>query len=248
MAKEGDFGYSRLESDSPSMASQRLCPLADSFSSVCLLDSMGNDLSIVNDAKQSYDRHAQEFGDKERRLLDYLLSHNHTSPLRGAILRFHVKAPLFVARQWWKHTVACTYVDDQLGWNEKSFRYCEANEHEYYYPETFRKQSTNNKQGSNGEISDQDKAASVYSRAVGIAVESYIDLLEMGVAKEQARAILPACLYTSFTWTCSLQALLHFIQLRREPGAQGEIQAYAIALEQLASEKFPETFALFSNV
>ena len=209
---------------------------------------MGNDLSIVNDAKQSYDRHAQEFGDKERRLLDYLLSHNHTSPLRGAILRFHVKAPLFVARQWWKHTVACTYVDDQLGWNEKSFRYCEANEHEYYYPETFRKQSASNKQASDGEISDQDKAASIYSRAVGIAVESYIDLLEMGVAKEQARAILPACLYTSFTWTCSLQALLHFIQLRREPGAQYEIQAYAIALEQLASEKFPETFALFSNV
>jgi thymidylate synthase (FAD) len=218
-------------------------PLGDGIGKVVLLDCMGDDLSIVNDAKQSYDRHAQEFGEKEQRLLSFLLTNNHTSPLRGAVLRFHVKAPLFVARQWWKHTVACTYVDDQLGWNEKSFRYCEAKDNEYYYPSSYRAQSSTNKQASSGLINEQDKASALYSRAVGIAVESYVDLIAMGVAKEQARAILPGCLYTSFTWTCSLQALLHFIALRKEAGAQDEIQRYAKALTSLGADKFPATFA-----
>lgn len=218
-------------------------PLGDGIGKVVLLDCMGDDLSIVNDAKQSYDRHAQELGEKEQRLLSFLLTNNHTSPLRGAVLRFHVKAPLFVARQWWKHTVACTYVDDQLGWNEKSFRYCQARDNEYYYPSSYRAQSSTNKQASDGLINEQDKASALYSRAVGIAVESYVDLIAMGVAKEQARAILPGCLYTSFTWTCSLQALLHFIALRKEPGAQDEIQHYAKALASLGADKFPATFS-----
>ena len=222
-------------------------PLDDGIGKVVLLDCMGDDLSIVNDAKQSYGRHAEQFGEKELSLLSFLLTNNHTSPLRGAVLRFHVKAPLFVARQWWKHTVACTYVDDQLGWNEKSFRYCLAKDNEYYYPSVFRQQSANNKQASNGEINDQDEARAVYSRAVGIAVESYVALIELGVAKEQARAILPACLYTSFTWTCSLQALLHFIGLRKEPGAQHEIRLYSDALIYLVSPHFPATFSLLGS-
>ena len=125
-------------------------PLDDGIGKVVLLDCMGDDLSIVNDAKQSYDRHVEQFGEKEQNLLSFLLNSNHTSPLRGAVLRFHVKAPLFVARQWWKHTVACTYVDDQLGWNEKSFRYCLAKDNEYYYPSVFRQQSANNKQARAG--------------------------------------------------------------------------------------------------
>lgn len=226
--------------------SQRF-PLGDGIGKVELLDAMGDDLAIVNDAKQSYDRHSQHFGEKEQGLLSFLLTNNHTSPLRGSVLRFHVKAPLFIARQWWKHVVACTYVDDQLGWNEKSFRYCQAKDNEYYAPLVFRTQSTNNKQASNGEIDAQHKASALYSRAVGIAVESYVNLIEMGVAKEQARAVLPACLYTSFTWTCSLQALLHFIALRQEDGAQYEIQQYAKALTELAASRFPHVFALVAN-
>ena len=222
-------------------------PLDDGIGKVVLLDAMGDDLAIVNDAKQSYDRHSQQFGEKEQGLLSFLLSNNHTSPLRGSVLRFHVKAPLFIARQWWKHVVACTYVDDQLGWNEKSFRYCQAKDNEYYYPSLFRAQSTSNKQASNGEIAEQSEASAIYSRAVGIAVESYVSLVEMGVAKEQARAILPACLYTSFTWTCSLQALLHFIALRQEDGAQYEIRQYAKALAHLASSRFPHVFTLLGN-
>ena len=231
------------------MASEGLerFPLGDGIGKVLLLDSMGDDLAIVNDAKQSYDRHSQQFGEKEERLLAFLLSNNHTSPLRGSVLRFHVKAPLFIARQWWKHVVACTYVDDQLGWNEKSFRYCSAADHEYYYPPSFRAQSASNKQASNGEITEQDQALNLYSRAVGIAVESYVDLIELGVAKEQARAILPPCLYTSFTWTCSLQALLHFIVLRKEDSAQHEIRQYANALADLASSRFPSVFALMGG-
>jgi thymidylate synthase (FAD) len=127
--------------DAQKEEAMKLDPLGDGKSALCLLDSMGNSLSVVNDARQSFAAESAEWTDRDGKLLRYLAKHHHTSPFRGVVFKWSVKAPLFIARQWWKHTVASTFVDDQLGWNEKSFRYCAADEAEFYIPTEFLQQS-----------------------------------------------------------------------------------------------------------
>jgi len=224
-------------------------PLGDSKSQVALIDSMGNSLSIVNDARQSFSARSEQWSDRDAKLLSYLVKNRHTSPFRGVIFKWQVKAPLFIARQWYKHTIASTYVDDQLGWNEKSFRYCSAGQSEFYIPREFAKQSESNRQASDGALaaSDQLLALGQYVRALEACRQAYEGLLLTGVSKEQARAILPAALYTSFVWTCSLQALFHFISLRVGHGAQSEITAYANALLVLGRDVAPEAFDAFAE-
>jgi thymidylate synthase (FAD) len=223
-------------------------PLQDGKSLVQLVDFMGNSLSIVNDARQSFDARSEEWTSRDEKLLNYLAREKHTSPFRGVIFKWHVKAPLFIARQWWKHTVASTYVDDQLGWNEKSFRYCSAEEAEFYIPNEFMKQSESNRQASDGPLDSNAQAMALgqYTQALEACKQAYEGLLLTGVSKEQARAILPSALFTSFTWTCSLQALLHFISLRMGHGAQGETAAYAQALNALGRPVAPEAFDAFA--
>ena len=231
------------------MNSISIDPLGDGKSSLRLLDSMGNSLSVVNDARQSFDAESAEWTERDGRLLRYLAKHHHTSPFRGVVFKWSVKAPLFIARQWWKHTVASTFVDDQLGWNEKSFRYCAADEAEFYIPIEFLQQSEDNRQASAGPLPSrsQQLAFAQYAQAVDACKQAYAGLLLTGVSKEQARAILPSALYTSFVWTCSLQALFHFISLRIGHGAQGEIVAYAKALLELGRPVAPEAFDAFAE-
>jgi thymidylate synthase (FAD) len=226
-----------------------LDPLGDGKSALRLLDSMGNSLSVVNDARQSFAAESAEWTERDGKLLRYLAKHHHTSPFRGVVFKWSVKAPLFVARQWWKHTVASTFVDDQLGWNEKSFRYCAADEAEFYIPIEFLQQSEDNRQASAGPLPSrsQQLAFAQYAQAVDACKQAYAGLLLTGVSKEQARAILPSALYTSFVWTCSLQALFHFISLRIGHGAQGEIVAYAKALLELGRPVAPEAFDAFAE-
>jgi thymidylate synthase (FAD) len=226
-----------------------LDPLGDGKSALRLLDSMGNSLSVVNDARQSFAAESAEWTERDGKLLRYLAKHHHTSPFRGVVFKWSVKAPLFVARQWWKHTVASTFVDDQLGWNEKSFRYCAADEAEFYVPKEFLQQSEDNRQASAGPLPSrsQSLAFAQYAQAVEACKQAYAGLLLTGVSKEQARAILPSALYTSFVWTCSLQALFHFISLRIGHGAQGEIVAYAEALLELGRPVAPEAFDAFAE-
>ena len=227
----------------------QLDPLGDGKSSLRLLDSMGNSLSVVNDARQSFAAESAEWTERDGKLLRYLAKHHHTSPFRGVVFKWSVKAPLFIARQWWKHTVASTFVDDQLGWNEKSFRYCAADEAEFYIPLEFLQQSEDNRQASAGPLAGTSQALALaqYAQAVEACKQAYAGLLLTGVSKEQARAILPSALYTSFVWTCSLQALLHFISLRIGKGAQGEIVAYAKALLELGRPVAPEAFDAFAE-
>ena len=227
----------------------QLDPLGDGKSSLRLLDSMGNSLSVVNDARQSFAGESAEWTERDGKLLGYLAKHHHTSPFRGVVFKWSVKAPLFIARQWWKHTVASTFVDDQLGWNEKSFRYCAADEAKFYIPTEFLQQSEDNRQASAGALAadKQSLALMQYVRALHACQTAYEGLLLTGVSKEQARAILPSALYTSFVWTCSLQALFHFISLRIGHGAQGEIVAYAKALLELGRPVAPEAFDAFAE-
>jgi len=227
----------------------QLDPLGDGKSSLRLLDSMGNSLSVVNDARQSFAAESAEWTERDGKLLCYLAKHHHTSPFRGVVFKWSVKAPLFIARQWWKHVVASTFVDDQLGWNEKSFRYCAADEAEFYIPIEFLQQSEDNRQASAGPLTGTSQALALaqYAQAVEACKQAYAGLLLIGVSKEQARAILPSALYTSFVWTCSLQALFHFISLRIGKGAQGEIVSYAKALLELGRPVAPEAFDAFAE-
>jgi thymidylate synthase (FAD) len=140
-----------------------------------------------------------------------------------------------------------TFANDQLGWNEKSFRYCPADSEEFYFPKEFRKQSTSNKQASDGplDVGSARVAELKYAEALQAIREAYSTLLAVGVSKEQARGILPTCHYSSFVWTCSLQALLHFFSLRCPSDAQWEIRSYADSMYEIAKPIVPEVFEAF---
>lgn len=216
-----------------------------------LLDKMGSDLTTVESARVSFNRGAAELGERERKLITYLAEHEHTSPFRHAQLMLRFKAPLFVARQLWKHIVGITPefdLEDRFsgfsggyvatGWNEASGRYVELQD-EFYVPEVWRAQSASNKQGSAGPLADQAAAAAAYEQGLAAAYAAYGQLRELGVAKEQARVVLPQSIYTQWIWTGSLQAFLHVVDLRVKPDAQWETQQYGLALRQIVSEHFP---------
>ena len=200
---------------------------------VHLVDVMGSDLSIVNAARISFGRESESMNDKDRKLLRYLWDHQHTSPFRHATLQFHIKAPLFVLRQWMKHQVGCA-------WNEISGRYVKFNP-EFYVPEIWREQHPSNKQGSQGEIADSKSAEILYESNMKCAVEDYYELLAMGVCKEQARMVLPLSLYSECYWTASLQAVLHFLKLREDEHSQKEIRDYAQSVRVITEKHFPES-------
>jgi thymidylate synthase (FAD) len=220
-------------------------PLGDGKSRIQLLSRMGGDLDVVNDARASFDRMSESLTDKDERLIAYLISHRHTSPFRGVVFKFKVKAPLFVCRQWWKHVIASNHNDEQLGWNEKSFRYVEIDRsQEFYIPKEFRLQSANNKQASGGELEPitNQQAIAIYRYQCRASYDAYYELLSLGVCREQARGVLVPSVYTSWVWTVSLHALLHFIGLRKGEGAQSEIVLYAMAIEKIVREIVPATY------
>ena len=214
---------------------------------VRLVDVLGDDLSVANAARVSYDKESNEFTERDAKLLNFLIRERHTSPFRHAALTFEVYAPLFVARQWWKYAVASTHVDDQNGWNESSRRYI--TEEEKFYiplPHEWRSKPENSKQGS-GEPVDEEIGAKHFQRLAETVVqgtEAYHDAMNDGIAPEIARLFLPAYgMYVRWRWTVSLQGILTFLDQRLEHDAQWEIQEYATAVKDLAHYAFPQTFA-----
>lgn len=217
-------------------------PLEDGKSKIELIAALGSDLDIVNDARASFEKTSTQLSDKDIKLIHYLIKHQHTSPFRGTVFKFKVKAPLFVCRQWWKHVIASNHNDEQLGWNEKSFRYVEIDDgSEFYIPKIFRQQSKNNKQATEGKLTEDanQQAIEIYTQQCKTSYQAYRNLLELGVGREQARGVLVPSVYTSWVWTVSLQAVLHFISLRRGAGAQSEIGAYAQAVASLIKPIVP---------
>lgn len=210
---------------------------------VRLVDYLGNDLSIVNAARVSYDKESPEFSERDGRLLKFLLDEGHMSPLRHAALTFEIYAPLMVARQWWKYAVGSTHLDDQSGWNESSRRYITENE-EFYIPNMWRTAPDNSKQGSGPPMNDemQQKWTSLLEYMNETALNMYQRALEAGMAPEQARLFLPAYgMYVRWRWTASLAAVIHFLQQRLEHDAQIEIQAYAEAVKNITQAIYPHT-------
>ena len=205
-----------------------------------LIDHMGNDLTTVNAARVSFGKRKEVFDDKDAGLIEYLADHEHTSPFRHSYLTFHVKAPIFVMRQWMKHRISSEF-------NELSGRYVEF-EPEYYVPEVFRSQSKDLKQGSDGVCQDQKTKSGIFADAIGETFNAYYHLLASGVCKEQARMVLPLALYTEVYWTASLQAVAHFIKQRTDSHAQWEIQQYASAVKELTMPLFPHSLAALLEV
>lgn len=230
-----------------------LDPLQDGKSSIQLLSSMGSDLDIANDARASFEKVSESLSAKDVKLIRYLLTSKpaHNSPLRGVVFKFKVKAPLAICRQWWKHVVASNHTDEQLGWNEKSFRYTEADdEGDFYIPWLFRLQSQSNKQSSEGvlDIDANKKAIEIFSKQCADSFKTYQELRSLGVCREQARLILNPAVYTSWVWTASLESVLNFLFLRRGNGAQHEISSYAIAINYLIKPIVPETLDIWNEL
>jgi thymidylate synthase (FAD) len=201
---------------------------------VKLIDHMGSDLAVVNAARVSFGKRKETFEEGDAKLITYLAKHEHTSPFRHTAMTLHVKAPIFVFRQWMKHRIGSEF-------NEISGRYVEFPDDEFYVPDVFRQQAKVNKQGSEGEIAPEHReaAAKTYLEACKGSVKQYKELLAMGVCKEQARCVLPLGLYSEVYWTVSLQAAAHFIRLRADGHAQWEIQQYAHAVRQAVAGIYP---------
>ena len=214
-----------------------------------VVDSLGSDLTVVNSARVSFGKRKTKFDKSDARLVKYLAKYKHYSPFRHLQVQFHIKAPEFVMRQWYKHVVGIETTSSSStkdhAWNEISGRYVPVED--FYVPEVYRAQSEDNKQASEGEVEIQSDAQKLWMDAHWYVVGFYNDLLEMGMAKEQARAILPLSQYTEVYWTASFQAVMNFIELRNEKTSQWEIQEYAKVLLEQMKEVFPKTTELWSE-
>ena len=214
-----------------------------------VVDKLGDDLTPVNAARVSFGGRSDTFEEKDRKLSKFLIKHKHFSPFRHQHAMFIIKAPEFVMRQWYKHVVGIettsSHVTKDHAWNEISGRYVPYDE--FYEPTEFRKQSEDNKQASDGLVDNQSHVQRIWQIGQREAITAYEELLERGVAREQARSILPLTVYTKVWWTASFQSIMNFIELRDEKTSQVEIQEYARALKEIMLETFPETTKLWGE-
>jgi len=213
---------------------------------VTYIDHMGSDLSVVNAARVSFGKNSKELGwsgvegdrmtpilhDTDKRLIKYLAKHKHMSPFGHAFASFHVKAPIFVARQLVKHKF--------LRWNEISRRYVKTDP-EFYYPDHYRQSSDDKKQGSGGRVEDAVGNMSIQNvtRHVAQCLILYQNLLSDGVCEEQARIVLPQNTITEWYWSGSLDAFADMCNLRCKEDTQFETSQAAQCVSQGMRDLFP---------
>lgn len=223
---------------------------------VRLRDVMGDDLSVVNAARVSFDKRSDELSPKDRRLLNYLAREGHWSPFSHPHVMLEIKAPVMVVNQWYKHRIGSRFTEAGIGdetfddpWNEMSGRYV-SEELEFYVPDVWRSAPPNRKQGSGDNLDPRmsDYWSQRYRELLMESLDAYQEALFDGMAPEQARLIPPyAAMYTKLFWTPSLYTVLRFLQLREDEHAQWEIRQYAEAVRQLVQPLFPESFAAFEE-
>ena len=209
---------------------------------VRLVDYFGGDQRIVQSARVSYGEGTKTVS-QDGALIDYLLRHQHTSPFEQVVMTFHLKMPIFVARQWVRHRTGRM--------NEVSGRYSIMKD-EFYVPEADKvaPQSTDNKQGRANEAFDKAKAEEIIDslkKGQENAYENYSELIDEGLAREIARINLPLSLYTEFYWEMDLHNLFHFLKLRLDSHAQYEIRVYAEAILEICKKVAPMATASFMN-
>lgn len=221
------------------MIAQGSIPVLD-HGFVRLDDAMADDLSVVNGARVSFARHKTEMDDGDAGLIRFLMRERHGTPFEHNAFRFHIRAPIFVAREWFRHRIG--------SFNEFSMRYAKATD-EFYVPAP---EDVRSQVGKPGAYSFEPVADDVAEttreelRAVyEAAYSAYERLVELGVARELARAVLPVGAYTEFFWTVNARALMNFLSLRNSETAQREIRLYAQAAERFLEERMPVTYAAF---
>ena len=205
---------------------------------VTYIDHMGSDLSVVNAARVSFGKQSfwvagdgpDRLKERDTKLIYYLAKHNHISPFGHAFASFHVKAPVFVARQLVKHKF--------LRWNEISRRYV-SDDPEFYTPAAWRSQSDDKKQGSGENMANQSGPNAVQAYANRVAFDSYKAMLDRGVCEEQARILLPQSTMTEWIWSGSLDAFASMCNLRCKPDTQAETRIVADQICDKMGELFP---------
>lgn len=221
------------------MIAQGSIPVLD-HGFVRLDDAMADDLSVVNGARVSFARHKTEMDDSDAGLIRFLMRERHGTPFEHNSFRFHIRAPIFVAREWFRHRVG--------SFNEFSMRYAKATD-DFYVPEPDDVRSQVGKPGAYSfepvepgvAETTREEMRAVYEAAFS----AYERLVELGVARELARSVLPVGAYTEFYWTVNARALMNFLSLRNSETAQREIRRYAEACEQFLAEKMPVTYSAF---
>src|SRR5690625_934695 len=210
-----------------------------------LVDVMGDDDTVVNAARVSFDKEADKYTDEQnKRLIDFLAREGHDSPFRHAVLQFEVYAPMMVTRQWEKYLIGSN--NSEFGArNESSRRYITEDE-EFYIPaaDEWRSYPDNVKQGSGEPIPTEwgELATRDLEDYIATGEMYYKRAIDSGIAPEQARLFLPAYgMYVRFRWTATLQTVAHLIRQRTADDAQYEFRLYAEAVKELALEKFPES-------
>lgn len=207
---------------------------------VRLDDAMADDLSVVNGARVSFARRKTEMEEADEGLIRFLMRDRHGSPFEHNAFRFHVRCPIFVAREWFRHRIG--------SFNEFSMRYAKATD-DFYVPAREDVRTQVGKPGAyrfepvSDELAQEtrDEIAAVYEEAYA----AYARLVEKGVARELARSVLPVGAYTQFFWTVNARALMNFVSLRNSEFAQLEIRRYAEAVEEFFARKMPVTHAAF---
>lgn len=199
------------------------------------LDVFGDDLTVVNAARVSFAKESTTMETRDEKLIAYLANHGHNSPFFHPMARFRLKMPIFVAREWFRHTVG-------FARNEVSRRYVD-DEPECWIPTILRARDANKKQGSKDEaIPENDRIVKEIHNFTDGAVSFYNFLLKEGVAPEVARGVLPQSMYTEFIETASLSAYARLCSLRLDPHAQKEIREYAAAVSEIMATKFPASW------
>lgn len=199
---------------------------------VALIDQMGDDLSVVNAARVSFDKVHLEMEPNDEKLIKYLADHNHWSPFAHTSLQFHIRAPIFVARQLAKHQVG-------LVWNEVSRRYV-SDTPDTWKPEIWRKAADDKKQGSMEEpVQSESLISKMYVEVMIHCLNTYEIMIDSGVCPEQARAVLPQSTYTEWYWTGSLYAFSRVCKLRLAKDAQAETRQVADQISERCKINFP---------
>jgi thymidylate synthase (FAD) len=201
---------------------------------------MADDLSVVNAARVSFARRKDEMDESDEGLIRFLLRNRHGTPFEHNSFRFHIRAPIFVAREWFRHRVG--------SFNEFSMRYARATD-DFYVPDADDVRTQVGKPGSYSfepvepELAEttREQLQAVYEHAYSV----YERLVEAGVAREVARAALPVGAYTEFYWTVNARSLLNFVSLRNAETAQREIQRYADVVERIFAAHMPVTYDAF---
>jgi thymidylate synthase (FAD) len=201
---------------------------------------MADDLSVVNAARVSFARHKDAMDASDEGLIRFLLRERHGTPFEHNSFRFHIRCPIFVAREWFRHRIG--------SFNEFSMRYAKATD-EFYVPAPEDVRTQVGKPGAyTFETVEPELAASTretFEDVYRTAYAAYEELVEAGVAREIARCVLPVGAYTEFFWTVNARALMNFVSLRAAETAQREIRRYAEAVESFLAEKMPVTYEAF---